>query len=138
MISNSKTTPLPKRCTPTMSKLGDTIRQLRIAQQLELRETAHLIGVPAVYLSRLERGKELAPDESILRSIARILAADPEVLLSLCPITDSQVTKLLQQHPNVGNLIQLLMDGDLSDEQVGKVERFIRRELLGESSVSTV
>lgn len=121
-----------------MGKFGSTIKQLRIAQQLELRETAHLVGIAPVYLSRLERGKEPSPDEVVIKSLAKVLAADPEVLLRLCPANDSQVTILLEQHPNVGRLIQLLLDRDLSDEQVYQVERFVRREIFRESSISTM
>lgn len=121
-----------------MSKFGETIRDLRVAQQLELRETAHLVGIAPVYLSRLERGKEPPPSEEVIRSLARVLAADPDVLLRLRPTTDSQVSALLQQHPNVVGVVQLLLDRDLSDDQVTRLERFIRREILSESSVSTV
>jgi HTH-type transcriptional regulator, competence development regulator len=121
-----------------MKKFGATIQQLRMAQNLELRETAHLVGVPPVYLSRLERGKEPPPDEAIVRSLAKVLAADPEMLLKLCPTVDGQVNVLLQQRPNIGSLVQLLLDRNLSDEQVYQVERFVRREVLRESSASTV
>jgi HTH-type transcriptional regulator, competence development regulator len=121
-----------------MSKFGATVQQLRIAQHLELRETAHLVGVLPVYLSRLERGKEPPPDEAIVRSLAKVLAADPEMLLKLCPAVESQVSVLLQQRPNVGSLVQLLLDRNLSDEQVNQVERFVRREILRDSSTSTV
>jgi HTH-type transcriptional regulator, competence development regulator len=121
-----------------MSKFGVTIQQLRVAQHLELRETAHLVGIQPVYLSRLERGKEPPPEEAVVRSLAKVLAADPEMLLKLCPAVDSQVDVLLRQRPNVGSLVHLLLDRNLSDEQVSQVERFVRREILRESSASTI
>jgi HTH-type transcriptional regulator, competence development regulator len=121
-----------------MSKFGETIRQLRVAQNLELRETAHLVGITPVYLSRLERGKEPPPSSDMVRRLARELAADLDVLLRLCPGVENQMAILLQEHPKVLELIQLLVDRDLSDEQVDRVERFIQREVLSESSVSTM
>lgn len=120
-----------------MNKFSATIQRLRVAQHLELREIAHLVGISPVYLSRLERGKEPPPDEAVIRLLAKVLAADPEMLLQLCSSMDSQVDILLKQHPNVGSLIQLLLDRDLSDDQVNQVERFVRREILRESSAST-
>jgi HTH-type transcriptional regulator, competence development regulator len=121
-----------------MSKFGEIIRELRVAQNLELRETAHLVGIAPVYLSRIERGKEAPPSEAVVRALAKLLATDADVLLRLCPAPDTQVAVLLQQHPNLLGVFQLLLDRDLSDEQVTRVERFIRREVLNESSVSTV
>jgi HTH-type transcriptional regulator, competence development regulator len=121
-----------------MSKFGEIIRELRVAQNLELRETAHLVGIAPVYLSRIERGKEAPPSEAVVRALAKLLATDADVLLRLCPAPDTQVAALLQQHPNLLGVFQLLLDRDLSDEQVTRVERFIRREVLNESSVSTV
>jgi HTH-type transcriptional regulator, competence development regulator len=121
-----------------MSKFGEIIRELRVAQNLELRETAHLVGIAPVYLSRIERGKEAPPSEPVVRALAKLLATDADVLLRLCPAPDNQVAVLLQQHPNLVGVFQLLLDRDLSDEQVTRVERFIRREVLNESSVSTV
>jgi HTH-type transcriptional regulator, competence development regulator len=121
-----------------MSKFGEIIRELRVAQNLELRETAHLVGIAPVYLSRIERGKEAPPSEEVVRALAKLLATDADVLLRLCPAPDTQVAVLLQQHPNLLGVFQLLLDRDLSDEQVTRVERFIRREVLNESSVSTV
>jgi HTH-type transcriptional regulator, competence development regulator len=122
----------------SMSKFGEIIRELRVAQNLELRETAHLVGIAPVYLSRIERGKEAPPSEEVVRALAKLLAADADVLLRLCPAPDNQVAVLLQQHPNLLGVFQLLLDRDLDDEQVSRVERFIRREVLNESSVSTV
>jgi transcriptional regulator with XRE-family HTH domain len=67
-----------------MRKFGEIIRELRVAQNLELRETAHLVGIAPVDLSRIERGKEAAPAEEVVRALAKLLAADADVLLRLC------------------------------------------------------
>jgi HTH-type transcriptional regulator, competence development regulator len=128
----------PIQSSSSMSKFGEIIRELRVAQNLELRETAHLVGIAPVFLSRIERGKEAPPSEAVVRALAKLLATDADVLLRLCPAPDTQVAVLLQQHPNLLGVFQLLLDRDLSDEQVTRVERFIRREVLNESSVSTV
>jgi transcriptional regulator with XRE-family HTH domain len=67
---------------------GETVRGLREAQGLALRETAHSVGIAPVSLSRIERGKEAPPSEEVVRALAKLLAADAEVLLRLCPASD--------------------------------------------------
>lgn len=121
-----------------MGSFSETIKQLRIAQQLELRETAHLVGIPPVYLSRLERGKEAPPDESVIRALAKVFAADPEGLLRLSIEHGAPIPTLVGQHPNMEKLVKLLLERDFSDEQVRRVERFVRREVLGDVSTSSI
>lgn len=117
-----------------MSKFGETIRQLREAQRLGLRETATLVGISPAYLSRIERGKEHPPSPEVIKALAKVLAADPDVLFRLCPSTDPDVVALLKEKPKVLELVRLMMRKELSDEQLVKVERFIKRDVLGEPS----
>ena len=63
-----------------MSSFGETIRDLRVAQSLGLREAAGLVGISPAYLSRIERGKESPPRPEVIKALAKVLAADPDVL----------------------------------------------------------
>jgi HTH-type transcriptional regulator, competence development regulator len=121
-----------------MSKFGETLRQLREAQNLGLRETASMVSISPAYLSRIERGKEHPPKPEIIKAIARVLAADPDVLFRLCPSTDPDVVALLKERPKILELVRLVMSQDLSDEQVNRVEQFIKQDLLGESSLKDI
>jgi HTH-type transcriptional regulator, competence development regulator len=121
-----------------MTKFGETIRQLREAQGLGLREVATMVGISPAYLSRIERGKENPPSPEIIKALAKILAADPDVLFRLCPSTDPDVVTLLKEKPKVLELVRLVMVKELSDEQLNKVEHFIKRDILGESSSDTI
>lgn len=121
-----------------MSKFGETLRQLREAQQMGLRETAALVGISPTYLSRIERGKEYPPKPEIIKALAKVLAADPDVLFRLCPSTDPDVIALLKERPRVLELVRLVMAKELTDEQLGRVELFIKRDLLGELSSDTI
>lgn len=121
-----------------MTKFGETIRQLREAQQLGLRETATLVNISPAYLSRIERGKEHPPKPEIIKSLARVLAADPDVLFRLCPSTDPDIVTLLKERPKVLELVRLVMAKELSDEQLSKVERFIKLDVLKEPSSDTI
>ncbi|MBO1054469.1 MAG: helix-turn-helix domain-containing protein [Dolichospermum sp. DET73] len=121
-----------------MSKFGETIRQLREAQNLGLRETATMIGISPAYLSRIERGKEHPPKPEVIKALAKGLAADPDVLFRLCPSTDPDVVTLLKERPKVLELVRLVMVQELSDEQLGKIEHFIKRDILRETSSDTI
>ncbi len=78
-----------------MTQFGETLRQLREAQGLGLRETAAIVGISPAYLNRIERGKEHPPKPEIIKALAKVLAADPDVLFRLCPSTDPDVVTLL-------------------------------------------
>ncbi|MBF2063935.1 MAG: helix-turn-helix domain-containing protein [Calothrix sp. C42_A2020_038] len=121
-----------------MTQFGETLRQLREAQGLGLRETAAIVGISPAYLSRIERGKEHPPKPEIIKALAKVLAADPDVLFRLCPSTDPDVVTLLKEKPKVLELVRLVMTKELSDEQLNKVERFIKRDILGETSSDTI
>lgn len=121
-----------------MTKFGETIRQLREAQNFGLRETATMVGISPAYLSRIERGKEYPPKPEVIKALAKVLAADPDVLFRLCPSTDPDVVTLLKERPKVLELLRLVMAEELSDEQLGKVEHFIKRDILGEPSSDTI
>jgi HTH-type transcriptional regulator, competence development regulator len=121
-----------------MTKFGETIRQLREAQSLGLRETATLVSISPAYLSRIERGKEHPPKPEIIKALAKVLAADPDVLFRLCPSTDPDVVALLKERPKVLELVRLVMAKELSDEQISRIEYFIKRDILGEPSSDKV
>ena len=112
-----------------MSTFGETLRQLRIAQDLGLRETASKVGISPAYLSRIERGKELPPKPDIIKALARALATDPDVLFRLSASTDPDITELLKERPKVLELLRIVMAKHLSDEQLDRIIVFIERDL---------
>lgn len=120
-----------------MSKFGETLRQLREAQSLGLREAASMVGISPTYLSRIERGKEHPPKPDIIKAIARVLAADPDVLFRLCPSTDPEIVTLLKSRPKVLELLRLLMERGVTDEQIGSIEHFIEQDLSHEVADSS-
>lgn len=65
-----------------MSELAAKIRQLRMQQQLGLRELAGRLGKSPGYLSRIE-GRGEIPSPTFLWRLAEVLDADAEELLSL-------------------------------------------------------
>lgn len=112
-----------------MKNFGDTIRKLRVAQDLGLRETAGKIGISPAYLSRIERNKEKPPKPEIIKTLAKELAADPDVLFRLSSSTDPEVSGFLNDKPEVMELLRFIKDAAFTPkqlEQLLKVAKSIR------------
>lgn len=110
-----------------MSKFGQTLRELRAAQQLGLRETATIAKISPAYLSRIERGKEPPPSATVILQLAKVLAADPDVLLRLASQTDPELVAHLTSSPETTALLRHLVSLQLSDEQLQKLKSYADR-----------
>lgn len=106
-----------------MSDFGTTLRNLRAAQGLGLRETAGRVGISPAYLSRIERGKERPPRPEIIKELARILAADPDVLFRLSATTDPDVADFLNENPSIMCLLRFLREMKFSVDEVDALQR---------------
>lgn len=71
-----------------MSNFGEAVRKLRTARHLWLRETAGQARISPAYLSRVEHSKESPPQPEVIKSLARVLSVDLDVLLRLSSCTD--------------------------------------------------
>ena len=105
----------------TMKHFGETIRELRVAQDLGLRETATRIGISPAYLSRIERGKERPPRPEIIKELAKVLAADPDVLFRLSSSTDPEVVGFLHNQPEVMNLLRFIKEAAFTDAEIIRI-----------------
>lgn len=104
-----------------MKLFGDTIRELRMAQDLGLRETAGKIGISPSYLSRIERNKERPPKPEIIKALAKEMAADPDILFRLSSSTDPDVTDFLHEKPEIMELLRFVQTTEFSPEQISKL-----------------
>lgn len=101
-----------------MKAFGETIRDLRVAQDLGLRETAGLVGISPAYLSRIERGKERPPSPEIIKALAKTLAADPDVLFRLSSSTDPEIVDYLHENPDAMHLLRYLKDAGFTPQNI--------------------
>ena len=101
-----------------MKSFGGILRDLRVAQDLGLRETATKVGISPAYLSRIERGKERPPRPEIIKELAKVLAADPDVLFRLSSSTDPEVADYLHGQPDVMNLLRYIKDSNFTEEEI--------------------
>lgn len=101
-----------------MKNFGETIRDLRVAQALGLRETATKVGISPAYLSRIERGKERPPRPEVIKNLARLLAADPDVLFRLSSSTDPDVVDYLHGQPDIMYLLRFVRDAGFTELEI--------------------
>jgi len=106
-----------------MKTFGETIRELRIAQDLGLRETATRVGISPAYLSRIERGKERPPRPEFIKEMARVLAADPDVLFRLSSTTDPEIIDYLHRQPEILNLVRYVKESRFTEEEIKSLFR---------------
>lgn len=106
-----------------MSEFGETLRNLRVAKDLGLRDTANRVGISPAYLSRIERGKERPPRPEIIKELARLLAADPDVLFRLSASTDPEVVDFLHERPDTMGFLRFLKEGGFSEEEIGELQK---------------
>lgn len=66
-----------------MSGFGATVRKLRENAKISLRDLANAVGVSAVYLSDIERGRRNPPQDDKLKKIADFLHINPQELEEL-------------------------------------------------------
>ena len=102
----------------SMKSFGETIRSLRTAQDLGLRETATKVGISPAYLSRIERGKERPPRPEVIKVIAKVLAADPDVLFRLSSSTDPEVVNYLHDRPEVMSLLRYIKEANFTTAEI--------------------
>ena len=101
-----------------MKDFGETIRELRVAQDLGLRETATKVGISPTYLSRIERGKERPPRPELIKELARVLAADPDVLFRLSSSTDPEVVDYLHAQTEALNLLRYIKEASFTEDEI--------------------
>lgn len=114
-----------------MKNFGETIRELRVAQNLGLRETATKVGISPAYLSRIERDKERPPRPDIIKDLAKVLAADPDVLFRLSSSTDPEIVDYLHSKSEAMNLLRFIREANFTETEIQnliKVAESIKNE----------
>ncbi len=101
-----------------MKTFGNALRELRLAQDLGLRETAGKIGISPAYLSRIEREKERPPKPEVIKALAKELAADPDVLFRLSLSTDPEITDFLNDQPEVMEIVRFIKESHFNKRQL--------------------
>ena len=95
---------------------GETIRSMREAQMLGLREAAERLGISPAYLSRIERNKERPPKPEVIKRIATLLGGDPDLLFRLADSTDPELAEYLHLVPSAARFLRTAKELGLAGE----------------------
>jgi transcriptional regulator with XRE-family HTH domain len=83
------------------------------------------VGIEPSYLSKIERGEQPAPSEATIRSLARELGEDADVLLALGGKVSGDLQRIIRRRPAL--FAQLIRDlKDLPDHAVLRLVREVR------------
>jgi transcriptional regulator with XRE-family HTH domain len=104
-----------------MKSFGETVRELRTAQELGLRETAVQVGISPAYLSRIERNIESPPSPEIIKRIAKLLAADPDILFRLSSSSDPELESFIHKSEQTMKLLRLFYNKSFEEELISKI-----------------
>ena len=77
--------------------------------------------VPAIspaYLSRIERCKESPPKPDVIKEMAKVLAADPDVLFRMSSSTDPEVVNYLNDMPDAMLLLRFIKENSFTEDEI--------------------
>lgn len=106
---------------------GQTVRELREAQGLGLREAAEQLGISPTYLSRIERGRERPPKPEVISRIAALLGSDRDLLFRLAESTDPSLADYIHEVPNVSEFLRAAIAAKLDSEDFAELTDEIKR-----------
>ena len=106
---------------------GETIREMRAAQELGLRSAAERLDISPAYLSRIERGKERPPKPDLVKRLATLLGGDPDMLFRLAESTDPDLAEYIHQMPDVPEFLRVAKTMELTAEDFKVLIEQIKR-----------
>ena len=112
---------------------GETIREMRTAQEMGLRTAAERLGISPAYLSRVERGKERPPRPDLVKRMATLLGGDPDLLFRLAESTDPELAEYLHHLPSVPKFLRAAKAMALTDEDFRLLTEEVRRRRPSET-----
>ena len=115
---------------------GETIREMRQAQQMGLRTAADRLGISPAYLSRIERGKERPPRPELVKRLATLLGGDSDLLFRLAESTDPDLAAYVHSLPNVPEFLRTARAMKLTSEDFAALIEDLKRRRPSET-VST-
>ena len=109
-----------------MNAFAKKFRQIRVDQEITLREISSETGKSIAYLSDVEHGRRMPPSDEIVTSIEKVFGITDGGLLKLAKSVKEapkDFTYLMRNNPAVANLAQSLMriDNELDEDEVQQI-----------------
>lgn len=87
--------------------LGQRIRSKRTERDIGLREMARMLDISPTYLSRVETDEEKTPpSEETIKSIAKVLGEDFNLLMHLAGRVPSDVGEMIREDPDLPQFLR--------------------------------
>ena len=112
---------------------GETIREMREAQEMGLRAAANRLGISPAYLSRIERGRERPPKPELVKRIATLLGGDPDLLFRLADSTDPDLAEYIHFTTNVPEFLRTAKAMELTSEDFEVLIEEVKRRRPSET-----
>jgi len=107
---------------------GQTVREMREAQELGLRTAAERLDISPTYLSRIERAKEKPPKPEVIKRMAKLYGGDADVLFRLADSTDPDLAEYLHVVPKVPEFLRTAMELRLTAQDFEELIDQIKRK----------
>lgn len=109
---------------------GERIRALRLAKGLQQKELAARANIEVTYLSKIETGRLPPPSETVIRSLAQALDADPDELCLLAAKVPSDLQTVILEAPKAPVLLRTAryLGDDEWDKLIAMAARLARRK----------
>lgn len=101
-------------------RLGDVLREARIAKGKGLREVARKLDLAPSYLSDIENDRRV-PSEEVLRGLARELGLNFDELMALAGKFGDRAERYLRKNPTAGQLFRKISEGNLEERDLQKL-----------------
>ena len=112
-------------------KFGTFIREKRIQIGLGQRELATKIGIAASYLNDIEKEKRLAPKQTVITKLSKILDINLNELNDLVAVSKGNlapdISEYLNNNPKIISLIRSIKENNLDEKQLEKIENSISK-----------
>lgn len=109
-----------------MKTFGETLRSLRLAKGITLREFARQLGVSAPYISQVEQDRAAAPVKERVTEMAHLLRVDPDELLAAAGRLADDLPAIIWKRPREMASFLRTVDG-LSTEKLQKLQKQAKR-----------
>ena len=104
---------------------GSRVLMLRTEKRMGIRELGRALGVSAMHISNLEKGKSM-PSPELVEKISQVLEGDLDELLHLADQLDPAVVNVIQNNPyTVPSLLRSAKS--LTPEQWAKLQKQVEK-----------
>ena len=112
-----------------MPTFGDYIKERRLEKDLGLRQAAKIMEISPSYLSRLESGDEVnPPSEKLIHTVAAVLGADADHLMTLAGRISKEVAKYVATTPSAADFLRTARHHNLGAADFARLARQVKKE----------